>query len=272
MSGPYIQRAKIISGFPGIGKSHFCNPTNPIADLPASFGGFPAIDLETVTFKFNADGKTQKPEWPENFISYVRDRASRPGVLMVPQHQIVCGGLVNNGLAFANVYPLAELKAEYMERYRARGSPQGFLTHMDKNWDQYVTNQQVLRHCDHIMLEKNQYLADRIHEVMGDYDYKTAASTMPSGVAKNSVLVNGPFGAIGPNGVPITIYPSPGTTITFGEGGSVPSGAKSKLAEWPLVLITHGFGLIFSLLLLAFLTIYVLLITHPESKKSGHGI
>lgn len=181
----------------------------------------------------------------------------------------MCTGPVDNGLAFLNAHPLAQLQNEYLECYRTKGSSQGLIAHMNSHLDQYITIQQNLEGCEHVMLEDGQYLADRMDEVMGNYDYKAAAKGMLLGEADNSVLINGP---LGPKwGGSVTIYPSPGTTSTI-EGKDLvePQATDNpRRSDWPVILIIHSSGLFFSLMLFAFLTIYVMLITHPDSTKTA---
>jgi len=91
---------------------------------------------------------------------------------MIPQHNDMIVVLVESGLAFANVYPRKELKNEYMERYGARDSPEGFMIGvLDKNWDQFVSNQETLRNEGNrqvvsVVLKTGQYLSHRIEEVV----------------------------------------------------------------------------------------------------------
>lgn len=53
-------------------------------------------------------------------------------------HDVVRNALIKNEMPFTLVYPALSLKAEYLKRYKERGSPQGFIDLLDKNWDKWV--------------------------------------------------------------------------------------------------------------------------------------
>lgn len=134
---------KIISGFPGIGKSSLYNQApERIADSDSS--------------------QFDKSEFPDNYIVHIRSLLEE-GVkdyILVSSHFEVRDELEERGFPFFLVYPERGLKEEYLQRYRDRKSPQAFVDMMDANWDKFITGCEDQEGCEHIVLKSGQYLAD----------------------------------------------------------------------------------------------------------------
>lgn len=134
---------KIISGFPGIGKSSLYNQApERIADSDSS--------------------QFDKSEFPDNYIVHIRSLLEE-GVkdyILVSSHFDVRDELEERGFPFFLVYPERGLKEEYLQRYRDRKSPQAFVDMMDANWDKFITGCEDQEGCEHIVLKSGQYLAD----------------------------------------------------------------------------------------------------------------
>ena len=134
---------KIISGFPGIGKSSLYNQSpERIADSDSS--------------------QFDKSEFPDNYIVHIRSLLEE-GVkdyILVSSHFEVRDELEERGFPFFLVYPERGLKEEYLQRYRDRKSPQAFVDMMDANWDKFITGCEDQEGCEHIVLKSGQYLAD----------------------------------------------------------------------------------------------------------------
>jgi len=132
--------AYVISGFPGIGKSHFQSTRERVSDSDSS--------------------KFPKDNFPANYIEHIKVAINDNAFVMVSSHDVVRQALVDNNIPYMLVYPAKELKAEYMQRYTERGSPQPFLDLMDKNWDSFVDGCKSQDGCTHIELQAGQYLSD----------------------------------------------------------------------------------------------------------------
>lgn len=134
---------KIISGFPGIGKSSLYNQApERIADSDSS--------------------QFDKSEFPDNYIVHIRNLLEE-GVkdyILVSSHFEVRDELEERGFPFFLVYPERGLKEEYLQRYRDRNSPQAFVDMMGANWDKFITGCEDQEGCEHIVLKSGQYLAD----------------------------------------------------------------------------------------------------------------
>lgn len=135
---------KIISGFPGIGKSYLTQTS----DLVVS---------DSDSSKFD------KQYFPENYIDHISliTKAGNYDYVLVSSHKEVRELLAKDHKYFL-VYPDASLKEEYMERYRRRGSPQPFLDLMDKNFENFVAECKDFQHPNvtHVVLQKDETLKD----------------------------------------------------------------------------------------------------------------
>lgn len=134
---------KIISGFPGVGKSHL----GKISDNEVK-----VLDLESSDFK----GENR---W-EDYKNEIKNQVGKVDVLFVSSHKETRKILSELGLNFYLVYPDRSLKDEYLRRYTERGSSEEFIDTMDKNFDLFIDsieNEEV--RCAKIKLTgENEYL------------------------------------------------------------------------------------------------------------------
>ena len=134
---------KIISGFPGVGKSHL----GKISDNEVK-----VLDLESSDFK----GENR---W-EGYKKEIENQIGKVDVLFVSSHTETRKILSELGLNFYLVYPDRSLKDEYLRRYTERGSSEEFIDMMDKNFDLFIDsieNEEV--RCAKIKLTgENEYL------------------------------------------------------------------------------------------------------------------
>lgn len=130
---------KIISGFPGVGKSHLGKRSD---------NEIKVLDLESSNFK------------GENRWEDYKNEIGKVDVLFVSSHKETRKILSELGVRFYLVYPDRSLKAEYLRRYAERGSSQEFIDMMDKNFDHFIDsieNEEV--RCAKIKLTgENEYL------------------------------------------------------------------------------------------------------------------
>lgn len=139
----------VFSGFPGVGKSTVFKNTRD---------GLVVADSDSSTF--------DKAQFPGNYMTHIEETRPSVDVLMVSSHNVVRDALVERNIPFHLVYPSADQKAEYMERYRKRGSPQPFLDLMNKNWDTFIAECSAQTGCEHIVLQPGQYLGDVIQDYL----------------------------------------------------------------------------------------------------------
>lgn len=112
---------KIISGFPGVGKSHLGKRLDNEVKV---------LDLESSDFK----GENR---W-EDYKNGIKNQVGKVDVLFVSSHKETRKILSELGLNFYLVYPDRSLKDEYLRRYAERGSTEEFIEMMDKNFDLFI--------------------------------------------------------------------------------------------------------------------------------------
>jgi len=120
---------KIISAFPGTGKSYY-HRNNPETTLDSDSSLFSWVTV---------DGqKVRNPEFPANYIKHITENIGNAEFIFVSSHAEVRKALHDAGLQFYLVYPRLIDMDKYVQRYKDRGSPQGFIDLVVKNWDMWI--------------------------------------------------------------------------------------------------------------------------------------
>jgi hypothetical protein len=148
--------ARIISAFPGTGKSHFFRQheaTGLVLDSDSS--GFSWVEK---------DGeKTRNPNFPANYMNHIAENVGglgMGGVILVSSHAEVRDALVDHGHDFTLVYPRRALKDEYMQRFRDRGNPEAFVNLIGGKWDEFLDQLVAQESATHVELGAGQYISD----------------------------------------------------------------------------------------------------------------
>jgi hypothetical protein len=138
------KKAKVISAFPGCGKTHFFKNNK----------GKVVLGSDSSTF--------DKSDFPRNYIEHIKENLDSADIIMVSSHKDVREALVKNGIDFTLVYPNIELKDQFVERYIERGSPESFVELLGNNWDVWVSETMNQEGCDRVELKSGEYLSDVI--------------------------------------------------------------------------------------------------------------
>jgi len=133
----------LCAGFPGVGKSHFYNHSK-----------LKVLDSDSSKF--------DKAFFPQNYIDHIKANLGKVDIILISSHDVVRDALVKEGLDFTLVYPNIDLKDEYIERYKQRGSNEGFIKLVSDNWTEWITQLQNQNGCKKIELSAGQYLSDVI--------------------------------------------------------------------------------------------------------------
>lgn len=138
---------KVISGFPGVGKSTLFASGAKCSDSDSS--------------------KFDKAHFPGNYIEHIKGLLAKGELdyIFVSSHDNVRAALVSEGIEFTLVYPNISLKEEYLKRYAERGSPQPFLDLMERSWGNFVLGCAEQSGCNRVVLQEGQFLADVIAAV-----------------------------------------------------------------------------------------------------------
>lgn len=121
----------IIAGFPGIGKSYYCenNTKYKVSDSDSS-------KFRWVTLN---DGRPMtNEEFPDNYIEHIKKASKENDIVFVSTHKEVIKKLIENNLKFFIVYPSLSRKSEFMELYKKRGSNHFFINLMENNFENFI--------------------------------------------------------------------------------------------------------------------------------------
>lgn len=143
-------RTKIISAFPGTGKSYYFQ--NNLGKC---------IDSDSSLFSWvkDSDGNNtneRNPEFPINYIEHIKENIGKYKYIFVSSHKEVREALKNSCLYFYLLYPGIGRKTEFIERYIGRGSPEGFIKLVESNWESWISECAAEDSCRrHVMTEGN---------------------------------------------------------------------------------------------------------------------
>lgn len=136
---------KIISAFPGTGKTYF-------VDSEAYIGSFSSIDSDSSKF--------DKEHFPDNYIQHIKENIGSKYAIFVSSHASVRRALEGSDLNFYLVYPDRHLKDEYLERYRKRGSSETFIKLISEHWDEWIEQMEAQEWCTKIVLKSGEYVSN----------------------------------------------------------------------------------------------------------------
>jgi len=141
----------LVSGFPGIGKTHYYNHAR-----------WRVLDSDSSLFSWMGSGanKIRNPSFPKNYVDHIKDALDTVDVILVSTHKTVRDALTEAKLTFTLVYPEAHLKHEYLQRFRDRGSDDKFIAMLDSNWDTFMSELEEQQDCKHVRLKYGEYLGD----------------------------------------------------------------------------------------------------------------
>jgi hypothetical protein len=125
-------RTKIISSFPGTGKSYY-HTKYPSITLDSDSSNFSWVKDENGT-----STKERNPEFPQNYINHIKENIGKYKYIFVSSHKEVRDALLDNCLFFYVVYPNERRKDEFLERYRSRGNDEKFIQLISDNWEKWI--------------------------------------------------------------------------------------------------------------------------------------
>lgn len=138
-------KSLIVCGFPGVGKS----------SLFKEYGEKDISDSDSSKFP--------KEGFPKNYIKHIEGLVGKKSAILVSTHKEVLDELEKLNLNYIIMYPERGLKEEYIQRYKDRGSPEGFIKTLSENWDMFHDDIETPRNnCWRIILKKGEFLSDYI--------------------------------------------------------------------------------------------------------------
>jgi len=160
----------IISGFPGVGKTYFCeNNDNALDSDSSSFSWIIAEDGE----------KERNPDFPNNYIEHIKKNMYTYKYIFVSSHKEVRDALTTNQLSFYLVYPDKACKQEYIDRYNQRGNDLGFIKLLEMKWDDWVEECSSYKslYCKKLDLTKGETISSIIKDIAVFSLHSVATST-----------------------------------------------------------------------------------------------
>lgn len=152
-----MNKAMIICGFPGVGKSCVANNRTNI------------LDAESSAFSWIFDPDTVKkpernPGFPLNYIRHIKQMSERYEYILTATHEEVRNAMRAEGIQYIIVAPKRELKNEYLTRYLQRGSDIDFIEVLNEKWDEFLDG--IERDgAPVIWLDKGCYMSDVLGEI-----------------------------------------------------------------------------------------------------------
>jgi len=122
-------RTRIISAFPGTGKTFYCK-LHPDITLDSDSSSFSWVEINQV--------KTRNLYWPSNYIEYIQDNIGKYEFIFVSTHKEVREALLNSCLFFYLIYPDKDEKELYIKRFKDRGSSKEFVDLLTEKWDSWI--------------------------------------------------------------------------------------------------------------------------------------
>lgn len=120
---------------------------------------------------FDSDSSTfDKSEFPGNYIKHIKEVLSKfpDVVIFVSSHDNVREAMAEAGIKYVLAYPERELKGDYLERYKERGSPEKFITLMDEKWNDFIDSVQADKNAErHLVLSEGEFLVDALKSELG---------------------------------------------------------------------------------------------------------
>jgi len=123
------KKTRIISAFPGIGKSYY-HKLFPETTLDS--------DSSLFSWEEGKQGIKRNPDFPNNYVTHIKENIGKYDFIFVSSHKEVREALLKNCLFFYLIYPSKDLKDVFIERYKDRGSSEDFISLVSKNYESWI--------------------------------------------------------------------------------------------------------------------------------------
>ena len=131
----------ICAAFCGTGKTYVCEKTD-----------IKSVEVEYWKYK---DAGLQN-----EYVSDVKKHFGTVEYIFVSTDPDGLRLLRDEGFDILLVYPKNEIREEYLNRYIERDSPHDFIGAFMKFWHPWIDELKEQSYCEHVILEKGQYLKD----------------------------------------------------------------------------------------------------------------
>lgn len=135
-----IRQTLIISAFCGTGKTYLCENSNKKI-------------VEFECWKYDKDC------FPDNYVSDIQSKIGQVDIIFISTNPLALNILNKLGIKIILIYPQLELKNEYIERYKNRGSATDFILTLSKYWDSWLEEIKENKYCKHVELKSDEYVS-----------------------------------------------------------------------------------------------------------------
>lgn len=84
--------------------------------------------------------KVRNPEFPENYIEYIKNNIGKVDIIFVSSHLQVRQALEDANIRYCTVYPKENMLNEWVGRMYCRGDNKSFIKFQMDNWDEFMHN------------------------------------------------------------------------------------------------------------------------------------
>ena len=152
---------KIISAFPGIGKTTLVQTNKNYVDLESSDYKWIDIDKTLSIEERKGTAKTINPDFPANYIQKIIELTDMGFNVLISSHKEVREALQARGIKYTIVLPSLDMKEEMINRYINRGNQESFVNLLKTNYEKFVEDLSMDSN-EKVVLKSEQYLSDLV--------------------------------------------------------------------------------------------------------------
>lgn len=152
---------KIISAFPGIGKTTLVQINKNYIDLESSDYKWIDIDKTLPIEERKGTAKTINPDFPNNYIKKINELTGMGFNVLISSHKEVREALQAQGIKYTIILPSLDMKDEMISRYLSRGNQESFVNLLKTNYEKFVGDLSIDTN-EKIILKSGQYLSDLV--------------------------------------------------------------------------------------------------------------
>ena len=152
---------KIISAFPGIGKTTLVQINKNYIDLESSDYKWLDIDKSLSIEERKGTAKTINPDFPENYIKKIIELTDMRFNVLISSHKEVREALQARGIKYTIVLPSLDMKEEMINRYLSRCNQESFVNLLKTNYEKFVEDLSMDPN-EKVVLKSGQYLSDLV--------------------------------------------------------------------------------------------------------------
>lgn len=135
----------VISAFPACGKS---NKVKNYNGKPYNMIDSDSSNFSWVKDKDGNNTKTRNPEFPNNYIKHIKENIGKIDVIFVSSHKEVRKALRDNGIKYFMVYPVKDMKEEFLKRMKDRGDTEQFIKRFENKFEDFVD--EIEQECEEV--------------------------------------------------------------------------------------------------------------------------